>query len=48
MYLNMNIRQLRGKFFLEKDNFPREFVDSVKKVTLCLNISLLKIVLFVR
>ena len=39
-------KQLCDDFFLEKETFPNEFVDKIKKGILCLNISLLKIVLF--
>ena len=44
----MYVGQLCDEFFLEIENFPKEFVDKVKKVILCLNISLLKFVSFMR
>jgi len=48
MQLNMYVRQLWDEIFLETENFPKEFVDKFKKVILCSNISLVKIVYFVR
>ena len=45
---NAYVRQVWEEFFLETEDFPKDFVDKIKKVILCLNISLLKIVSFMR
>jgi hypothetical protein len=42
------VRQFCDEFFLEKGTFPKKFVKKIKKDAICLNISLLKIVSFVR
>jgi len=44
----MYIRQFCEKFFLETEDFPKEFVDKIKKVILCLNVPILKFVSFMR
>jgi len=45
---NVYVRQICDEFFLEKQNFPKKFVDKIKKVILFLIISLLNIVSFMR